>query len=202
MNEMSGTKTGDDRIACQQILAANHSIFSIQQLLLPADPGLTISSPELLRLYLEYIERFTLGIIRVRTTADSIDFCLSLFGVVIIRFGAAQHVAANGIETSTLRISGGVLVQPKECLGGGELVFTVAQHDSGALMSLQLVDYCPLLLGSKRPSLLRKWLYRLTQAYIHKVITIRFLRMVYQQLTGKKLPRGTVPLAVRKGENI
>jgi hypothetical protein len=73
--------------------------------------------------------------------------------------------------------------------------------DSGSRVTVKLSDFCPLILGSNRPSLWRKWLYRLTQAYIHKIVTIRFLAMVYRKVTGEKVQKGVVRLAVRQGIN-
>lgn len=190
-----------ERLACQQILAEDHSVFSLQRLLIPRDVCCAVSSGELLRFYLEYVKRFTLGIIRVETGRDTLDFRLTGVGLVLIRFSVPLTEQDGTVDKTTLRICGGLLVQPKEC-DRGQLEFKVETASSGTRLSLQLADYCPLLLGSNRPSLLRKWLYRLTQAYIHKVVIIRFLRMVYRQLTGRKLPDKTAMIVVRKGENI
>ncbi|GFO57585.1 hypothetical protein GMSM_45920 [Geomonas sp. Red276] len=65
---------------------------------------------------------------------------------------------------------------------------------------MKLSDYCPLLLGSNKPSLWRKWLYRFTQAYIHKIVTVRFLAMVYRSTTGKGVRKGVVNIVVRQGK--
>ena len=73
--------------------------------------------------------------------------------------------------------------------------------ESGCRVALKLSDFCPLLLGSRQPSLWRKWLYRLTQAYIHKAVTIRFLAMIYRKITGEKLNKGVVKIAIRKGKD-
>ena len=169
--------------------------------MLPAAVSGSISSGELLRFYLEYVARFTLGMIRVAESAAGIEFNLAAGGLVLIRFAAPLHELAGDTEKTILQISGGFLVQPKEC-DRGQLEFIVEKRAAGSRLTLQLADFCPLLLGSSNPSLLRKWLYRLTQAYIHKVITVRFLRLVYRQLTGRKPPEKTVMIVVRKGENI
>ena len=191
----------DERVACQQILAEDHSVFSVQRLMLPEAVSDSISSAGLLRFYLDYVARFTLGIIRVAESAGGIEFSLAAGGLVLIRFAAPLHELAGDTEKTILQISGGFLVQPREC-DRGQLEFIVEKRSAGSRLTLQLADYCPLLLGSSNPSLLRKWLYRLTQAYIHKVVTVRFLRMVYRQLTGRKPPDKTVMIVVRKGENI
>jgi hypothetical protein len=173
----------------------------VQRLLLPADVSGSITSADLLNLYLEYVERFTLGIVRAGRSADGLEFRLGRRGAVLISFAVPQFEKGEGTERTVLQITGGLLVQPLEC-DRGQLEFRVDKLPAGNRLTLQLADYCPLLLGRNRPSLLRKWLYRLTQAYIHKVVTIRFLRMVYQRLTGRKLLAGAVAIAVRKGEKI
>jgi hypothetical protein len=191
----------DERVACQQILEKDHSVFSVQRVMLPEEVSGRISSERLLRLYLEYVEQFTLGIIRVAESSDGVEFHLARGGLVLIRFAAPLHEKTGDTDQTTLQIAGGFLVQPLEC-DRGQLDFIVEKQGAGTRLTLQLADYCPLLLGSSNPSLLRKWLYRLTQAYIHKVVTVRFLRMVYRQLTGRKPPDKTVMIVVRKGENI
>jgi hypothetical protein len=147
------------------------------------------------------VERFTLGIIRTYANADVIEFRLAGSGMALIRFAAPLHEKGGGAEQTILQICGGMLVQPREC-DRGQLAFIVENSAAGIRLTLQLADFCPLLLGSGRPSRWRKWLYRLTQAYIHKLVTVRFLRLVYRQLTGRKLPVKTVMIVVRPGENI
>jgi len=201
MSDKNLPEAVDERVACQQILERDHSVFSVQRVMLPEEMSGTISSGGLLRLYLEYVERFTLGIIRVAESSDGVEFRLPGCGVTLIRFTAPQHEEAGNAEKTTLQIAGGLLVQPLEC-DRGQLDFIVEKRAGVTVLTLQLADYCPLLLGGSNPSLLRKWLYRLTQAYIHKVVTVRFLRMVYRQLTGRQPPAETVMIVVRKGENI
>jgi hypothetical protein len=193
-------QTVAERLACQQILEADRSVFSVQRLLLPGEAG-GISADELLRLYFDYVERFTLGMIRVAESGEGVEFRLAGLGSALIRFSAPLHEKTGKSGKTVLRICGGLLVQPKEC-DRGQLEFRVETEGADTRVTLQLADYCPLLLGSNRPSLLRKWLYRLTQAYIHKVVTIRFLRSVYWQMTGRKLGDKAVTIVVRKGENI
>jgi len=73
--------------------------------------------------------------------------------------------------------------------------------ENGTRATLKLSDYCPLILGSSQPSIWRKWLYRLTQAYLHKIVTVRFLAMVYRKMTGKRLTKDLVKIAVRQGKD-
>jgi hypothetical protein len=195
-----GAVTAAGQVACQQILAADQSVFSVQRVLLPAAAG-GIDSAELLRLYLGHVERVTGWLVRVVELADGVEFRLTGHGPVLLRFARPERLRENAVDITRLRIAGGLLVQPREC-DRGQLSFMVEPTDRGLLLTTQLADYCPLLLGSRRPSILHKWLYRLTQAYIHKAVTVRFLRLVYRQLTGRRLGRGTVAIALRAGEKI
>lgn len=193
-------ETDYDKIACQQILEEDHSVFSIQTVVIPHVETVELTSDRILQLYLEYIERFTLGLIKSITCAKGIEFRLALTRLAIITFSPPAKEKTGVLEKSTLRISGGFLVQPKEC-NRGQFDFMIEAVDSGSRVTVKLSDFCPLILGSSRPSLWRKWLYRLTQAYIHKIVTIRFLAMVYRKITGEKVQMGVVRLFVRKGIN-
>jgi hypothetical protein len=161
MNEDCVPDTVSERIACQQILAEDHSVYSVQRLVLPGDVGSSLTSADLLRLYFEYVERFTLGLTRVQISLSGVE--LRLAGLGLILFSPPGQESDAGTEKTVLRIAGGLLVQPQEC-DRGQLEFRVEKVPGGTRLTLQLADYCPLLLGSGRPSLLRKWLYRMTQA--------------------------------------
>jgi len=187
------------RVACQQILEEDHSIFSIQWVILPPGSDHKLTSEKLLKHYLDYIVRFTLGIIRTVGSDKGLEFRLAGSSIAIISFSPPRLEKTAEGENTTLRISGGLLVQPKEC-DRGKLEFIVESVESGCRVVLKLSDFCPLLLGSRQPSLWRKWLYRFTQAYLHKTVTIRFLAVVYRNITGEKLKKGVVRIALRKGE--
>jgi hypothetical protein len=191
----------DDRIAFQQILVEDQSVFSIQTVVIPGSKAADLTTEQLLQLYLDYIQRFTFGLIMAAKSAAGVEFRLSGLGIAIITFSPPLLERDSAREKTTLRICGGFLVQPQEC-DRGQLDFMVEPVDSGRRVTLRLADFCPLLLGSRQPSLWRKWLYRLTQAYLHKVVTIRFLAMVYRKITGERVARGAVRIEVRKGANI
>lgn len=192
--------TGTDRIACQQILEEDHSVFSIQTVVIPHGEYPLFTSAELLRLYLSYIQSFTLGLIRPEETREGVHFRLAGTGLAIIEFSPPLTEKYAAGEKTTLCICGGLLVQPKEC-DRGQLDFIVQTIAAGTRATLKLADFCPLILGSSRPSLWRKWLYRLTQAYMHKIVTIRFLAMVYHKITGRRLRKNVVSIAVRHGKD-
>lgn len=185
-------------IACQQILEEDHSVFSIQWVVIPPENHHALSSAELLDLYLRYIEKCTVNIIRPLRTADGVEFRLMKTSRALIKFNQPEHVETGDGERTILNISGGFLVQQKQC-DRGQLEFIIEKTAAGTSVTLKLSDYCPLLLGGDQPSLLRKWLYRFTQAYIHKIVTVRFLAMVYRSVTGKPVRKGLVNIVVRKG---
>jgi len=186
-------------IACQQILDEDHAVFSIQWVVIPATAPVSMTAQSVLQSYLDYIERCTLKIVRPATSASGLDFRLGNSSLTLIRFNSPKHEEGEGGSRTTLHICGGVLVQPGEC-DRGQLEFIVERVADGTRITLQLSDFCPLLLGSRRPSPWRKWLYRLTQAYIHKVVTIRFLAMIYCKLSGVKPKTRVVKVALRTGE--
>jgi hypothetical protein len=82
------------------------------------------------------------------------------------------------------------------------LRFTVEAVEEGVKVALQLSEFCPLILGSPSPSLVRYWLYRLTQAAIHRLVTIRFLARLYRDLAGAALPVRVVNVRVREGRPV
>lgn len=187
-----------EQIACQQILEADHSVFSIQWIVIPGALPQSFSSATLLELYLNYIKRCTAGIIRPVQTAAGVEFRLLAGPLSLMQFLPPRQSRAANLEGTILNIAGGLLVDKHEC-DRGQLEFIVEQTITGNRLTLKLSDYCPLLLGSRHPSRWRKWLYRFTQAYIHKIVTVNFLARVYRQCTGKRLNRGVVHMVVRTG---
>ena len=49
---------------------------------------------------------------------------------------------------------------------------------------------------------MRRLLYQLTQAYFHKVVTVRYLSSLYRELTGVKPRAGVKKVQVREGTEI
>lgn len=190
----------NNKIACQQILEADHSVFSLQMVVIPTGEYPKLASVDLLHLYLEYIQRVTLGLIRPGETPDGIQFRLAGTKLTLIEFSPPQTERSEESQKTTICICGGVLVQPQEC-DRGQLDFIIETVSAGTRVILKLSDYCPLLLGNNRPSFWRKLLYRLTQAYIHKIVTIGFVAMTYKKITGRRPSRKVVSVAVRHGKN-
>lgn len=188
-------------IACQQVLMEDSSVFSVQWTTVPAAQRERLSADFLLERYLAYIRRFTFTLIRPVVTAEGIAFCLAGTGRSLILFDPPVRQEHPGQESLTLHICGGFLVQADQC-HRGELSFILEDGAEGVRLILRLADYCPLLLGNGKPSRLRKWLYRFTQAYIHKVVTVRFLARVYGELAGAGGCVRVVRVRVREGEEL
>ncbi|MFH1029423.1 MAG: hypothetical protein V1791_15600 [Pseudomonadota bacterium] len=184
-------------ISCQQVLVDDASVFSVQWSVFPSGVAGTLSAGNLMQRYLTYIKSCTLNIIRPVQLDSGIEFrllgsCLSLISFLPPSFEAEKVV---------LRICGGVLVQPRQC-DRGELRFGVEPDSDGVRVSLQLSEFCPLILGSRSPSRIRFWLYRLTQAAIHRLVTVRFLVLLYREMCGVSARARVVAVKVREGQPV
>jgi hypothetical protein len=184
-------------IACQQVLVEDSSVFSLQRSDFPAAISAGLTPAALLDHYLTYLRRTTLAIIRPTTTPDGIQFRLLQSNKSLISFLPPEADS----DRIALRICGGLLVQPQQC-HRGELFFAVEPVPGGTRVTLQLSDYCPLILGSPTPSPLRRWLYRLTQAFIHRLVTIRFLAHLYRELSGGRPTVRIVKVTLRDGRPV
>lgn len=173
----------EQEIACQQVLLDDSSVFSIQWMTVSERLGSAVTPDFLLDRYLAYIRRFTLSLIRPRVMAHGVEFRLLGLPISLISFTAPVRRQEAGGASLSLAICGGFLVQPDQC-DRGELSFLAEEALGGVRLTLRLADFCPLLLGSPSPSRMRKLLYRFTQAYIHKVVTVRFLARLYRELAG------------------
>ena len=189
-----GALLHDQEIACQQALVEDSSVFSIQWSLFPACLATELSPETLLSRYLSYIRRCTISIIRPCMMPTGVEFRLLGSRLSLISF---LPPVTEGTSVA-LRICGGLLVQPRQC-ERGEMRFGVEEQPEGVRVSLLLSDYCPLLLGSSSPSTLRRWFYRITQATIHRLVTVRFLILLRRDLTGAKARIKVVNVTVRDG---
>ncbi len=184
-------------IACQQILMDDNSVFSIQWSILPESLAAGITPEVLAERYLIYIRSCTWSFIRPCCTDSGMEFRLLNTHLSLINF----LPPACEENSFVLRICGGLLVQPRRC-DRGELRFEVIPGASGTKVSLQLSEFCPLLLGSPHPSLFRHWLYRLTQAAIHRLVTVHFLVLLYRDLAGIASPVRVINVSVREGRPV
>lgn len=184
-------------VACQQILQEDNSVFSIQWTDLPGNLA-PLSGHDLLQRYLVDIARQTAKLVRPLRSEQGITLMLA-GKLPLIRFLPPEQVDTPEGSGLALRICGGWLVQPSQCERGELLLLTADLPDGGQRITLRLAEYCPLLLGSPRPSWLRRTLYRLTQAAIHRLVTVRFLARLYRERAASDACVRTVQVSVRKG---
>ncbi len=196
---MDGKGTARHDIAFQQVLLADGSVFSIQWTVIPASHAAPLSPSFLVERYLAYVRRFTLSLIRPATTSAGIEFRLLHTGLCILSFSGPFFSAHGTAAIATLNICGGFLVQPAYC-DRGQLSFITDTTATGVNVTLELSEYCPLLLGSPRPSRLRKLLFRFTQAYIHGIVTVRFLSLLWRELAGTHSSVQISRVRIRDGE--
>lgn len=196
MTDMSSPKPYLE-IACQQVLEEDASVFSVQWADLPMTLTGDLTPEHLLVRYLEYINKCTFTVIRPVLLAHGVEFRLIGTERSLISFLPPAYPDGFAI----LRICGGFLVQPRQC-NRGELRFGVEPLAEAVRVSLQLSDFCPLILGSRSPSRLRFWLYRLTQAAIHRLVTIRFLALLCHELAGPSAGVRIVNVVVRDGKPV
>lgn len=186
-------------IACQQVLVEDSSVFSIQWSVFPRAIAAGLTVEELLRRYYAHIRSCTASLIRPTFTREGVEFRLLSASISLISL--SPPVLESAPRAAVLRIRGGLLVQPRQC-GRGELRFGVENCAEGVKVSLQLSDFCPLILGGPSPSFARFWLYRLTQAFIHRLVTVRFLALLYRELAGAAAPLRLVSVRVRDGRPV
>lgn len=187
----------NQEIACQQVLEDDDSVFSIQWSDFPTILAKDLSPEALLERYLAYIRRCTATIIRPRNSPKGMEFRLLGTGTSLISF----LPPAKESESVLLRIRGGLLVQPGR-RNHGELRFSVVELPQGIRVSLQLSGYFPLILGGSSPSIFRRRLYSLTQAFIHRMVTVRFLALLYRELSGVRARVRVVTARVRDGRPV
>ena len=199
MNET--TPPAEQEIACQQVLMEDSSVFSVQWMSISERLGAGVTPDFLFDRYLAYIRRFTLSLIRPRVMAEGVEFRLLGLPLSLISFTEPVRRKEQHGASISLAICGGFLVQSDQC-DRGDLSFLVEEADGGVRLTLRLADFCPLLLGSASPSPFRKFLYRFTQAYIHKVVTVRFLARIYRELAGGSACVRIVPVRVCQGEEL
>lgn len=198
---MSEPKIHKLEIACQQILLPDASVYSVQWIDLPGRFGSRTNPPYLLQHYFRVVRNCTLGLVRPAVDADGVHFRLLFTRFPLLSFAPVRFEEGQGGEAVHLYISGGFLVQPGEC-DRGMFSLLSASHGDGVRITVQLSDYCPLLLGSSTPSTFRRLFYGLTQSFLHKVVTVRYLSSLYKELTGEKLRAGVRKVRVREGTEI
>ena len=191
--------TRERTIEFHQVLKKDGTVHSHQWIVLPATCAPDLSVEDIVARYLTFLRFCTLGLVNPERDADGI--ALRFLGLPLICL-CLPVVTRN--ETAThadLFINGGLLVQRDSC-SRGQLRFSIISTPEQMRIEIRLSDYCPLLLGSHAPSRFRKWLYRITQASIHKLVTIRFLASLCSDLTGMKPPFNVVKNSLDDVEDI
>ncbi len=183
-------------IACQQALVEDGSVFSIQWSIFPCAIAAGLTPEILCTRYLDYIRTCTASLIRPATSGKGVEFRLLSSRISLISFLSPDNASES--NASILRICGGILVQPHQ-RDHGELRFGVEHSDGGVKVSLLLRDFYPLILGGPSPSYVRFLLYRFTQAFIHRFVTVRFLALLYRNLAGFSTPVRLLETRGREG---
>ena len=191
----------DLEISCQQILLPDASVYSVQWIDLPASAAWQASPAFLLARYFKVVRRLTLGVVSPVMTAESVQFRVAGTRLALLAFCAPRFETVESAGAVHLGISGGILVQPGEC-DCGMFSILAAPGEGGVRVTVRLSDYCPLLLGSRNPSRLRRLCYGLTQSFFHKVVTVRYLASLYRELTGAKPHVAVKKVQVRQGADI
>ena len=188
-------------IACQQILQQDASVYSVQWMDFSKGHAQSIGAPQLLERYLKLARAFTFSVVRPVAGPEGVQFRLFDSSFALLKFAPPKQVSGPRREEVHLHIRGGLLVQARErdC---GRLSFMVERGDAGVRITLQLADYFPLLLGSRKPSRLRTLFFRHTQAYMHRAVAIKFLSCLHKELTGERIRPLVDKVWVREGEEI
>jgi hypothetical protein len=186
-------------IESHQVLKTDGTVHSHQWFVLPTASAPELAVEDVAARYLAFLRSCTLGLVNPERNADGI--ALRLLGLPLIRL-CLPVITRNGTAThADLFINGGLLVQSDAC-SQGQLRFSIISTPEQMRIEIRLSDYCPLFLGSRTPTRFRKWLYHITQASIHKLVTIRFLASLCSDLTGIKSPVNTVKNSLADAEDI
>jgi hypothetical protein len=172
-------------IVCNEIIIEDHSVFSRQWIRITHFDQNLLTPAFLVKKYMAFIRRFTLSIIRPVQSDRKTTFTLFGSSFPLLIFSGPEFSEDDLSQTAALRIEGGFLVQRNEC-GKGLFSFIIENAKEGIQIAVQVCDYCPLLLGGRKPSYIRKWAYRCTQALIHKIAVSRFLYHMCRELESGK----------------
>lgn len=186
-------------IEFHQVLKTDGTVHSHQWMVMPGTcaPGLSVE--DIVARYLAFLRSCTLGLVNPELNADGI--ALRLLGLPLIRLCLPVVTRDKTATHADLFINGGLLVQRDSC-SRGQLRFSIISTPEQIRVEIRLSDYCPLFLGSHTPTRFRKWLYHITQASIHKLVTIRFLAILCSDLTGIKPPFNVVKNSLADAEDI
>jgi hypothetical protein len=200
-SEQQMPKKEEVEIRYQQILQPDGSVFSAQSLSFPSSCRDAVTTEAMLDSYLIHVRRTTHSLVRPVADGSGIRFTLFGLPVALLRFAPPQRIAGAGREELRLQITGGVLVQREES-HSGTFSFIISRVAGGVQVAVELADYCPMLLGSRHPSIFRRVLYQLTQARIHMSTGVKYLSTLYRDVTGHEAIPRKVKVSLRPGKEI
>ncbi len=134
--------------------------------------------------YWRFLERVSLGLLRVLYSPQAREVVLIGRPLVLLRFHAPEYETSAERGAVTWRIERGLLVVPRG-RGKGYLRISVErplppQAPSARMETVvvrsEVVNFYPLIAGAGRFSRLGQLVYRATQLRLHIVITNAFLR--------------------------
>lgn len=142
------------------------------------------SLERLARTYWRFLERVSLGLLRVLYTPHSREVVLVRRPFVLLRFKVPEYEVTPDQGAVTWRIDRGLLVVPHG-RGKGFLRISVRRTDDPAAgptdeatvtVSSEVSNFYPMIGGSGWFSVVGRHLYRFTQLKIHVIVTTAFLR--------------------------
>jgi hypothetical protein len=136
----------------------------------------------LARTYWLYLQRISLGLLRVLYTPAAREVVAVSRPLVLLRFGAPEYDISSDRGTVTWRIDRGLLVAPAG-RGKGYLRIAVERGPDPpepgmavAHVSSEVANFYPALAGRGWFARIGRLLYRATQYRIHVIVTHGFLR--------------------------
>jgi hypothetical protein len=136
----------------------------------------------LARAYWRYLNRISLGLLRVVYERDARSVVLLVRALALLRFGAPRYRTTASGGSVEWPIERGLLVA-REGRGSGFLRIDVERQPDGAppgqarlTVGLAVRNFYPWLRGSGRVARFGTWLYGATQVRIHAIISRGFLR--------------------------
>lgn len=142
------------------------------------------SLERLARTYWRFLERVSLGLLRVLYTPDSREVVAVRRPLVLLRFRAPEYEVAADRGAVLWRIDRGLLVVPRG-RGKGFLRISVRRTSDPAsapgdeatvTVTSEVSNFYPMIGGSGWFSLVGRYIYRFTQLRIHVIVTNAFLR--------------------------
>jgi hypothetical protein len=142
------------------------------------------SLERLARTYWRFLERISLGLLRVLYTPHSREVVAVRRPFVLLRFRAPEYDVASDRGAVLWRIDKGLLVVPHG-RGKGFLRISVQRgaelpsnpgDEASVTVCSEVSNFYPMIGGSGRFSVIGRQIYRFTQLRIHVIVTNAFLR--------------------------